>query len=456
MAANRTSRSLSSRTRTVISPEIVSNRRSLSCGGLSRSAVSAPEMVFAASRWTAASAMVISPDTVSRLSSPAQPSASIGPETTLARIRPATPSRATRPLVQSTVSSPRVEETTTGPEVRVRWAAVSYGTATDTCTATLRMPSSHHRSGLSGPGQVFGDSCRISSRPSVSVTTTGSSLAVPTSTRGGPSVPTTLSRPPNSTTSSRVTGSSRTSFCGSGTLPEGKSRKEHETTRYDQYRGARRDRPPRHPREGTPPPPPRPPPPSARAPGAPPAGARDPHDADPGYVFAPHRSFVRGQPPASPPADPQRPQRVPRATPDHPGPPPVRQQRQYRRHHRRPEHHDEERDQPAHPDGEPDPGRLVTAQAVRAAARHRRPSRHTHVSLRGSGAGTAGPAGPCSAARGSPRSRSPGPARAPRRSRRPAAGTRAATAVRRPDRPAAPPVPTAGAAAPGTPVGTGA
>src|SRR5207248_5968786 len=88
MAANRTSRSLSSRTRTVISPEIVSNRRSLSCGGLSRSAVSAPEMVFAASRWTAASAMVISPDTVSRLSSPAQPSASIGPETTLARIRP--------------------------------------------------------------------------------------------------------------------------------------------------------------------------------------------------------------------------------------------------------------------------------------------------------------------------------------------------------------------------------
>ena len=110
-ADSSTDRSLSSRIRMVISPEMVSSEIRLSRGGLSRSAVSEPETVVAFTCRAARSASVISPDTVSSARSPAQPSASTGPDTMVARVRPLIPSSAIRPLVHSTVRSPRMPDT---------------------------------------------------------------------------------------------------------------------------------------------------------------------------------------------------------------------------------------------------------------------------------------------------------------------------------------------------------
>jgi hypothetical protein len=196
-------------------PETVSSMMSLSCGGLSRSAVSAPETVFATTRRAAESATVISPDTVSSTISPAHPSASIGPDTTIARIRPSTPSRATRPLVHSTDRSPCTADATTDPDATRSTTAVWYGTATDTSTLTLLVPRSHHQIGVSTPGQVFGRSCSTRSLPSATDTRTGTSPTAPTSTRGGLSVPTTLSRPPSRETSRCVTSPSMSNRRGS-------------------------------------------------------------------------------------------------------------------------------------------------------------------------------------------------------------------------------------------------
>ena len=83
-----TARSLSSRTRTVMLPEMVLSRISLR-RGLSRSQVIEPETVLARTRSAALSARISSPETVSRSRSPATPSASTGPETILARGAPA-------------------------------------------------------------------------------------------------------------------------------------------------------------------------------------------------------------------------------------------------------------------------------------------------------------------------------------------------------------------------------
>lgn len=87
-----TARSLSSRTRTVMLPEMVVNRISLR-RGLSRSQVIAPETVCARTRSAALSARITSPETVSRVRSPRTPSASTGPEVIVAEVLPRRPIR---------------------------------------------------------------------------------------------------------------------------------------------------------------------------------------------------------------------------------------------------------------------------------------------------------------------------------------------------------------------------
>jgi hypothetical protein len=212
-----TVRSLSSRTRTVTLPEVVPSRISLR-RGLSRSQVIEPETVRACTRSAGLSARISSPETVSMVRSSATPSASTGPEISLATVRPPSPISVMRPEVTSTNVSWRRPEAITVPSMRWRSARASIGTAIETSTR-WRRPNwiSQRRK----PGHLGIRSCRTESRPPRSSTMIGLVPALAISTRAGPSVPTTLSRPDMRYTSRRETGSSKLNRCGASTVQVG-------------------------------------------------------------------------------------------------------------------------------------------------------------------------------------------------------------------------------------------